>query len=214
MIHAGVHDAHYFVPVSSASVYSNIETQNATEDSPYSESTDWDYPQHRPFMPLYLHQCLGDYPGMTTPPVESIDPRLLTIDSVSYSDPLDAAVVTPTVRNSTASVQSTLSLSDGHPIPLPAQVDSISIDTTMRAALYAEVDSPSTSSHNSLGRWSKVVQCPLCHRLFDRKSRAQACENKHKGIGGYPCSGTCGNTNWSVPFTSFVSPSRSADTRT
>jgi hypothetical protein len=45
---------------------------------------------------------------------------------------------------------------------------------------------------------SKGFECSICQRMFSRKSRAQACEDNHRGVKEYRCRGGCGDTNWWV----------------
>lgn len=60
---------------------------------------------------------------------------------------------------------------------------------------------PAPSPRASLPR---MFQCPICRRLFDRKKRAEACRDEHKGFSRYPCSGKCGKANWYAPCLSIL----------
>jgi hypothetical protein len=39
-------------------------------------------------------------------------------------------------------------------------------------------------------------RCSTCGRAFARMSRLENCQNKHKGLKPYMCSGTCGRVKW------------------
>jgi hypothetical protein len=44
----------------------------------------------------------------------------------------------------------------------------------------------------------KPLTCPICYKLFSRRSRAEACENKHQDKRPYVCRNTCGTSDWYV----------------
>lgn len=45
--------------------------------------------------------------------------------------------------------------------------------------------------------------CSSCPKVFPRRARAEACENRHVGAQPYQCDGACGNDNWWVDLLVF-----------
>jgi hypothetical protein len=175
---------------------------NVTKNRDYTKTSPSDVLHHH-FMSTHQGSLLRDRSVMTTSTVVTVDPSVLTLCPTIPRNRLDVVSLNPATG---------LGLPNGNPGP---SLNECSIapasqaDTKARegdvppgvGSAESSIPTESTlpSSYNPSIPRSDGIQCRVCLKVKDRKSRAEACEKKHKGIRDYPCSGACGNGNWYVP---------------
>jgi hypothetical protein len=73
---------------------------------------------------------------------------------------------------------------------------------TPPASALSEVISQDPSSHKEGSAMcvngKSTLTCSICRRPFERRCRAEACENMHQNKRPYACNNACGTNNWYV----------------
>jgi hypothetical protein len=136
---------------------------------------------------LSQQPCLGHYHAMTTTLMTNVNPRLLTIGFTPHQDhteipfPTVAAGIGP----AGAAVLRSVAESDQHSIALPTQASLNPTNIEVLSEIVPDtspIGTEPTSTHNFSEPRSDGVQCHICLKPKDRKSRADTCEKSHYGI--------------------------------
>jgi hypothetical protein len=154
-------------------------------------------PQH--YLSVIFHPQLQEDPTVMTPIlVNTIDPRWLTTDHRPMNLHVDT-ISSALILSSSGILGPTPFLHmDAPPIPPTPYAEPAARTDLAESTIDVQTEFGATLDRNQPKRSSKNIRCSFCPKTFDRKSRAQACENRHKGISGYPCAGSCGDISWYV----------------